>query len=160
MYLSVLSMFVKCRPLCTKIKELSILTTDCLSFEIYFVVRSVYFKSMKRTAHGNHPSCNSVIIMAKTRGPIFLHTVCFQMYSLWSAYHTAVTKFKTVLICCLMVYISRGFLLYFSFCSHRGESDSMGTCWGTLFPCHFLVLSAHSAAQIHSLRPTTALFTT
>ena len=47
-YHSVLPMSVKCQPLCTKIKEVSLLITDGLSFEIRFTVLSARFQSLKR----------------------------------------------------------------------------------------------------------------
>lgn len=47
------AMFVKCGPHCVKIKEVPIHTTDCLSFEIHFVVHLVHFHSMKRTENCN-----------------------------------------------------------------------------------------------------------
>ena len=53
-YHSVFPMSVKRKPLYTKIKEVSLLITDCLSFEIHFMVLSVHFQSLKRRAITRH----------------------------------------------------------------------------------------------------------
>ena len=82
---SVLPMSAKCKPLCTKIKEVSLLITDGLSFEIHFMVLSVRFQSLKRRASPHARRCDP---HGWDYGPHFSHV--FADVLLWSMFHSEV----------------------------------------------------------------------
>lgn len=76
--------------------------------------------------HGNHSS--------QDYRPSFPRVdVQMRYFDLGSTPQCPVSVAEAVIICCLMFYISRGFLFL---CGHQGGPDSVGTSWGTLcLPC-------------------------
>lgn len=80
-------MSVKGRPLFPKLKEVSCLPTNGLSFEMHFMVPSVLSRVM--VMKSRHQACSVAIIAAKITDPVFPMCWCADAL-LWSGFHTTV----------------------------------------------------------------------
>lgn len=91
------------------------------------------------------PSAHSpVMLMTRTMGPVLPTGLFADAFTLVHIPHRRVCV-EGLVICCLMFYISRGFL---SPCLHQGGSDSLGTVWDILLPrrsvCSVCLLAWHT----------------